>query len=160
MYCYSHSQTVSGNKLFKMQNSLSLFVYLDKILVHIDVLFNAPPLTKRWSASLDFRLYLPLHNPLMSIQHCPRGKHVWLWLFDRYNLVDERVHIYWYQISLDDDRQYSLSPDFITRKYLNVPEKIFHDYRRYSYSPDSAVEDSARPSMSSTLPLPRSLLSS
>lgn len=28
--------------------------------------------------------------------------------------------------------------------------------RRYSYSPDSAVEDSARPSMSSTLPLPRS----
>ena len=32
--------------------------------------------------------------------------------------------------------------------------------RRYSYSPDSAVEDSARPSMSSTLPLPRSWSSS
>ena len=36
---------------------------------------------------------------------------------------------------------------------------VYHDdYRRYSYSPDSAVEDSARPSMSSTLPLPRSLM--
>ena len=101
-----------------------------------------PPLTKRWWGSLDYPLYLPLHNLQMSIQHCPRGKS-YDWQCSVIKMMRLLIVDYWR----------------VTQTHqIDNTIILSDDYRRYSYSPDSAVEDSGRPSMSSTLPLPRSFM--
>ena len=101
-----------------------------------------PSFTKRWWGSLDYPLYLPLHNLQMSIQHCHRGKS-YDWQCSVIKMMRLVIVDYWRVTQTHQIDNYIILSD---------------DYRRYSYSPDSAVEDSGRPSMSSTLPLPRSFM--
>ena len=89
----------------------------------------------------------------MSIRHCLRGIH-----------IDQLASGQWWQLVDGGDKKMfdNLAGD--THTSYSGDTHTHHTHwqpcRRYSYSPDSAVEDSARPSMSSTLPLPRSWSSS